>query len=138
MSTQLAVLLAHEKAEGEDSFYHPYIAVLPKQAPCAWAMSDSQLEDALEKISAEKSGLDECPSTEELESWRIEARNTRESLRGHSEALHERYKAVFRPEVYPAKTTATENKLTQHDRCYHHHHHVSEKCDIVLCCIGDS
>ena len=113
MSTQLAVLLAHEKAEGEESFYHPYIAVLPKQAPCAWAMSDSELEDALQKISAEKNGLDECPSTEELESWRIEAQNTRESLRGHSEALFERYETVFKPEVYAAKIAAFDNTVSQ-------------------------
>ena len=99
MSTQLAVLLAHEKAEGADSFYHPYIASLPEQAPCAWAMSDSELEEALQQIATTRAGQPGCPSGDEIEIWRTEAKNTRESLEGHSKALYDRYKSYFRPEV---------------------------------------
>jgi len=98
-TTQLAVLLAHEKGEGEESFYFPYIAALPQRPPCAWAMDDSELQAALASIQAASLEAGCGIPPEELERWKVEAMQTRESLRVHSDALYERYAPYFRSEV---------------------------------------
>ena len=40
-ATQLALLLAHERAKGQNSFWWPYIQTLPTTPPCAWHASNS-------------------------------------------------------------------------------------------------
>lgn len=46
----LALFLAHERNKGQDSFWQPYLALLPEQPGCAWLMPPAQLSDALEAV----------------------------------------------------------------------------------------
>jgi hypothetical protein len=39
--------LAHERLEGDASFYAPYIDSLPDALPCAWALPTEDLESRL-------------------------------------------------------------------------------------------
>lgn len=100
ITTQLAVLLAHERAEGEQSFYSPYIRALPRRAPCAWAMTDSELELAIAAAAHSSVIAGGLPmSTEEREAWRRESLSTNQSLMQHASALHERHAKFFNSEV---------------------------------------
>ena len=74
MPTQLAILLAHEKLQGPDSFYEPYIACLPARPPNAWAMSDAELDAALAAL--------QCDVTPD---WREDAVKTRSLLETHAQ-----------------------------------------------------
>ena len=44
---KLAFFLAFERRRGERSFWYPYIAALPDDNPCAWALTDSELESTI-------------------------------------------------------------------------------------------
>mmetsp|Transcript_12367 Transcript_12367/g.25987 ORF Transcript_12367/g.25987 Transcript_12367/m.25987 type:complete len:337 (-) Transcript_12367:219-1229(-) len=83
-ATQLATLLAHERAQGEDSFYHPYVASLSEKPPNAWAMTDSELEAAIASQGRE------VPET-----WKEEAVRTRQLFEQHSQGAEDRYKKHF-------------------------------------------
>jgi hypothetical protein len=43
----LALLLAHERRQGPASRWWPYIAVLPEEPPCGWALDQPQLRASL-------------------------------------------------------------------------------------------
>lgn len=97
-ATQLATLLAHEAAEGADSFYHPYIAALPSAAPNGWALGDAAMDAALAALAAGAG----AGHAGQLEEWAAEARRTRATLEAHCDALHQRHAKYFRSEVAPA------------------------------------
>mmetsp|Transcript_1208 Transcript_1208/g.2885 ORF Transcript_1208/g.2885 Transcript_1208/m.2885 type:complete len:353 (-) Transcript_1208:17-1075(-) len=96
-ATQLATLLAHEAAEGADSFYHPYIAALPSAAPNGWALGDAAMDASLAALAAGAG----AGHAGQLEEWAAEARRTRATLESHCDALHQRHAKYFRSEVTP-------------------------------------
>lgn len=96
-ATQLATLLAHEAAEGPDSFYAPYVSALPKVATNGWALSDAAMEASLSALAAGAGAS--AAQAGQLEEWAAEARRTRATMEGHCEALHQRYAKYFRSEV---------------------------------------
>ena len=118
-TTQLAVLLAHEKAEGNDSFYFPYIAALPEHPPCAWAMSDEELDSALSSLRTISIEAGSRLSETDLNEWRAEAIHTRESLLCHANGLHERYERYFRSEVRRPLTAANKFSWAPHPFVLH-------------------
>jgi len=83
-ATQLVVLLAHERAQGADSFYDPYVASLSERPPNAWAMTDSELEAAIASLGRS------VPET-----WKTEAVRTRQLLEAHAQGAAERYNKYF-------------------------------------------
>eukprot|EP01024_Parvocaulis_polyphysoides_P034377 TRINITY_DN30418_c0_g1_i1.p2 TRINITY_DN30418_c0_g1~~TRINITY_DN30418_c0_g1_i1.p2 ORF type:complete len:254 (-),score=27.64 TRINITY_DN30418_c0_g1_i1:407-1168(-) len=46
----LSLYLASEKNKGEYSEWYPWIRMLPAKPPCAWYMSDLELQDTLKQI----------------------------------------------------------------------------------------
>lgn len=46
----LALFLAHERNKGQDSFWQPYLGLLPEQPGCAWLMAPAQLSKALKAV----------------------------------------------------------------------------------------
>lgn len=52
----LALLLASERRKGGGSFWWPYIAALPEEPPCAWAMPPACLGAALEELGSLAAG----------------------------------------------------------------------------------
>lgn len=52
----LALLLAAERRAGSSSPWWPYIAALPRDIPCGWALSPIQLEAALEDLGGLSAG----------------------------------------------------------------------------------
>ena len=46
----LALLLAHERRQGSASRWWPYIAALPEEPPCGWALGQQQLNASLEVL----------------------------------------------------------------------------------------
>lgn len=46
----LALFLAHERNKGQDSFWQPYLGLLPEQPGCAWLMAPAQLSEALTAV----------------------------------------------------------------------------------------
>lgn len=44
---QLALLLAHERANLDDSYWKPYIDALPESLPNGWALSHDELSALL-------------------------------------------------------------------------------------------
>ena len=46
----LALFLAHERNKGQDSFWQPYLRLLPEQPGCAWLMTPAQLSPALKAV----------------------------------------------------------------------------------------
>ena len=64
----LAVFLAYERNKGQDSFWQPYLGLLPEQPGCAWLMAPPQLSEALKtvkqlvgKVSQLKLVCSQCP-----------------------------------------------------------------------------
>jgi hypothetical protein len=51
--SQLAMLLAHERPQGADSFFHPYIDALGAQPSAAWAMADAQVRGLNQALGVE-------------------------------------------------------------------------------------
>mmetsp|Transcript_4287 Transcript_4287/g.9311 ORF Transcript_4287/g.9311 Transcript_4287/m.9311 type:complete len:378 (+) Transcript_4287:138-1271(+) len=88
-ATQLAIMLAHERVEGPDSFYHPYIQALPERAPCAWSMEPAQLRQALQRVEAQLGGA------EAVQVWVAEVERYRRAMQSHAEGAEERYKKYF-------------------------------------------
>ena len=43
----LAMFLAHERNKGQDSFWQPYLGLLPATPGCAWQMQPAELATAL-------------------------------------------------------------------------------------------
>lgn len=46
----LALFLAHERNKGQNSFWQPYLGLLPEQPGCAWLMPPAQLSEALKAV----------------------------------------------------------------------------------------
>lgn len=46
----LALFLSHERNKGQDSFWQPYLGLLPEQPGCAWLMAPAQLSEALKAV----------------------------------------------------------------------------------------
>ena len=46
----LALFLASERNKGQDSFWQPYLGLLPEQPGCAWLMAPAQLAEALKTV----------------------------------------------------------------------------------------
>lgn len=46
----LALFLAYERNKGQESFWQPYLGLLPKQPGCAWLMAPAQLSEALKAV----------------------------------------------------------------------------------------
>lgn len=47
----VSLLLAHERAKGAQSFYWPYIANLPSEAPCPWMWTVDKVREELANIA---------------------------------------------------------------------------------------
>ena len=43
----LALFIAYERNKGKDSFWHPYLDMLPEEPGCAWLMQPERLSIAL-------------------------------------------------------------------------------------------
>mmetsp|Transcript_37754 Transcript_37754/g.52427 ORF Transcript_37754/g.52427 Transcript_37754/m.52427 type:complete len:347 (-) Transcript_37754:140-1180(-) len=92
MPTQLAILLAHEKFHlGEESFYHPYVDILPARPPCAWAKSDEELESALHAALSHSETLWD----KHAHDWREHTKSTRSKFHQHAQGVEGRYKDFF-------------------------------------------
>ena len=76
--SQLALLLAHEKPQGADSFFFPYVDALPDWPSAAWALDDVQLDAALAALPA-------AVTADERARWREEAVRQRGVIEAHSQ-----------------------------------------------------
>ena len=76
--SQLALLLAHEKPQGADSFFFPYVDALPDWPSAAWALDDVQLDAALAALPA-------AVTADERARWREEAVRQRGVIETHSQ-----------------------------------------------------
>lgn len=52
----LALLVASERAKGKSSAWAPYIASLPDDAPCVWALDQQQLDAELAQLGSMANG----------------------------------------------------------------------------------
>lgn len=52
----LALLLATERGKGPASYWQPYIAALPEEPPCGWALGESDLAAALATLGRQADG----------------------------------------------------------------------------------
>jgi hypothetical protein len=52
----LALLVASERAKGKSSAWAPYIASLPDDAPCVWALDQQQLDAELAQLGSMAKG----------------------------------------------------------------------------------
>ena len=43
----LGLFIAYERNKGKDSFWHPYLDLLPEEPGCAWLMQPEHLSNAL-------------------------------------------------------------------------------------------
>ncbi len=83
--SQLAVMLAHERLEGPDSFYEPYVSSLPISAPCAWSMPAEELDAKLDALRARL-------GERGVEAWRGEVQRNRSAMQRHAEGAESRYR----------------------------------------------
>ncbi|GAX75519.1 hypothetical protein CEUSTIGMA_g2962.t1 [Chlamydomonas eustigma] len=87
-ATQLAIMLAHERIDGDDSFYAPYINALTDSAPCAWALDSDGLQQALLPLQPKL-------GEQGVEEWREVVVKYRRAMEQHSEGAADRYNAYF-------------------------------------------
>ena len=80
--------LAHERLDGDASFYHPYIAALPEQPPCAWMLTPHELQQRLDSLVGT---LDEATKA----AWLGEVQRYREAMERHAEGAVQRYGRFF-------------------------------------------
>lgn len=80
--------LAHERLDGDASFYHPYIAALPEQPPCAWMLTPHELQQRLDFLAGP---LDEATRA----AWLAEVQRYREAMERHAEGAVQRYGRFF-------------------------------------------
>jgi hypothetical protein len=85
--SQLALLLAHEKPQGADSFFYPYVDALPDRPSAAWALDDVQLDAALAALPA-------AVTAEERAKWRQEAIRQRGVIETHSQRTYSSHPLV--------------------------------------------
>ncbi len=79
----VALALAVERARGEDSFWRPYVASLPIEVQCGWALNGSQLTSVLEELEAR--GMDGARG------WADEARQARAGVERWARRAVEQY-----------------------------------------------
>eukprot|EP01025_Chloroclados_australasicus_P021486 TRINITY_DN2260_c1_g2_i2.p1 TRINITY_DN2260_c1_g2~~TRINITY_DN2260_c1_g2_i2.p1 ORF type:complete len:304 (-),score=24.44 TRINITY_DN2260_c1_g2_i2:226-1116(-) len=85
----LAIWLAYQRIQGEESPWYPYVNILPSQPPCAWCMQEQQLNYALQLY---------CKSEEE-EQWRQAITDTKNVLMGQAKLLERWVKMKGGPQV---------------------------------------
>lgn len=73
---QLALMLAHERQKGEESFWESYIALLPDQPPNAWLMNDQDLVKHLEHLPL---------TTDQAQAWRGQVATAHNSMHQQAE-----------------------------------------------------
>lgn len=79
----VALALAVERARGEDSFWRPYVASLPSEVQCGWALHGSQLASILEELEAR--GIDRAKG------WADEVRQARAGVERWARRAVEQY-----------------------------------------------
>ncbi|KAG1677337.1 hypothetical protein FOA52_010716 [Chlamydomonas sp. UWO 241] len=86
--TQLAVMLAHERLDGDASFYAPYVSSLPHELPCAWALPPDELEARLQALAPRL-------GREGVDAWRAQVDASRASMQAHAAGAVARYGSFF-------------------------------------------